>query len=1080
VVSIGIDGPVGVRLLGSIEVGRADDPIAVAGTRLQALVAALALSVPHQVTDDSLIDAIWGDQVPANPANALQAQVSQLRRLLGASAVSRRGSGYALMVEPDDVDALRLERLVRDGREEAGRGDPWAAAATFTAGLSLVRGAPLAELTEMRFAREAATRLTEVVLAAHEGLVDAQLATGRHAEAVSPLTELVRSHPLRERFHAQLILALYRCGRQSEALRAYQDVRAVLAEELGIDPGVELKELERAVLAHDPALAAPPAPSRSRPGPLDGSGAPSPSGPADGVTGFPLIGRDSERHVLRGDLAEVLAGRGRIALLGGEPGIGKTRLAEELTADALGRGATVVWGRCYDGRGAPAFWPWTQIVHGLLGLYADHDLIGALGGGIADVAQIAPEVKELVDQLEPLPPLDPESARFRLGQAVSRFVRRLAAVRPLTIALDDLQWADESSLGLLTFLAMEIAESPLFVVATYRDLDPTLSGPLSQTLAELSRRPLSRRVDLAGLDRDGIALFLAAAGAEASDELLATMHRRTEGNPFFVTEVLRLLPPTAVTDESSLGRVVPASAKAVIRRRLTQLPETTTGALTAASVLGQDFDLAVLSALVGVDGATLLDQLDPAVAAGILVESPEGIGRSRFSHGLVNETIYHDMSAAQRARTHRRAAEAIAAHHGDADGPHLIALAAHWFHAVPAAPPDPGIDCALRAARWAQTHVAHRQAEELLRSALELLPGIPDGRVRAARELEVQDQLGNLLIVTSGYSTPGLDQVCARQRELCQAIDDRRLLVPALWRLSIFYLVSTELDTAVTLGEQLLALAGDDDPGTLLAGHMALGVIRTHRGEIVVARRHFDAAMELGGAGHDRAVADFVAETPAVWIRVFGAWNWWLLDQDDRARQNIDEALTVAAAGGVHTYAMTFAVWFASLLATLRRDADEGRRRSEEGLALAMAGGYGMCLPFLTAQLGWALAAQGDFEGGSARLLAGDAALRASGAGIMRHVFPGFHADACLVAGRPAEARAWTERGLAEVEITGERWFEAELHRLRGEALAGVDPADPVAVDEFRRAVEIATAQGAEVLRRRAEESLTRSVDAAG
>jgi DNA-binding SARP family transcriptional activator len=1075
VVSIRIDEPVWVRLLGSIEASRGADPTAVAGTKLQALVAALAMAVPHPVAADTLIDAIWGEQGPANPANALQAQVSQLRRVLGADVVVRRGSGYALVVEPDDVDALRLERLVRDGREAAGRGDMSEAATTFAAALSLVRGAPLAELAEMRFARDAGTRLTELVLAAHEGLVDAQLATGRHAEAVSPLTELVRAHPLRERFHAQLVLALYRCGRQAEALRAYQDAREVLVEELGVDPGVELQELERAVLAHDPALTGVPSPSASLLGTLDGSAGRSPSDNTNVVSGFPLVGRDPERHVLRGDLAEAIAGRGRMALVGGEPGIGKTRLAEELTADALAEGATVVWGRCYDGRGAPAFWPWTQIVHSLLGHYADHELIGALGSGIADVAQIAPEVKELVDELQPLPPLDPESARFRLDQAVSGFVRRLAAVRPMTIALDDLQWADESSLALLAFLALEMAESPLFVLATYRNVDPTLSGPLARTLAELSRQPRSRRVDLVGLDRDGIGLFLAAAGAEPNDELIATVHRRTEGNPFFVTEVLRLLPPTAVSDDPSLGRVVPASVKAVIRQRLSHLPESTAEALSAASVLGQDFDLPILSAVVGVDGATLLDQLDPAMAAGILVDSPQGVGRSRFSHGLVNETIYHDMSAAQRARTHRRAAEAIAAHHGEADGPHLIALAAHWFHAVPAAPPDPGIDSALRSARWAQAHVAHQQAEELLRSALELLPGMPDARARAARELEIQDQLSNLLIVTSGYSTPGLDQACARQRELCQAIDDPRLLVPALWRLSIFYLVSTELDTAVTVGEQLLALAGDDDPGTLLAGHMALGVIRTHRGEIAVARRHFDAAMELSVAGHDHTVADFVAETPGVWIRVFGAWNWWLLDHDDRARRNVDEALTLAAAGGVHTYAMTFAVWFASLLATLRRDAEDGRRRSEEGLALATAGGYGMCLPFLTAQLGWALAAQGDFEACSAQLLAGDAALRASGAGIMRHVFPGFHADACLVAGRPAEARDWTERGLAEVEITGERWFEAELHRLRGEALVAIDPTDPVAVDEFRRAVEIATAQGAEGLRRRAEESLTRS-----
>ncbi len=370
-----MEGDIAVWLLGGIESRRPTGPAPIAGEKLQALVAVLALAAPHAVSSDRLIDDLWGDDQPAHPANALQAQVSQLRRVLGRDAVARRGQGYVLNVAPDAVDTIRLERLVRDGRMAASRGDHDTAAERYEAAVALVRGPPLTELGDYRFARQAASRIEEIVMAAHEGLADAKLAIGRHGDAVAGLTDLVRSHPLRERFHAQLIVALYRCGRQAEALTAYQDARRALVEELGVDPGPELQALEQAVLAQDPALAATGVTTLVTPE----TAPPRPPSPGR----IPLVGREEELQSLRGDLAEVMAGRGRVALLAGEPGIGKTRLAEELAADAVEQGAAIVWGRCYEGRGAPAFWPWTQIVNGLLALIDAGDraaVVGSAGG----------------------------------------------------------------------------------------------------------------------------------------------------------------------------------------------------------------------------------------------------------------------------------------------------------------------------------------------------------------------------------------------------------------------------------------------------------------------------------------------------------------------------------------------------------------------------------------------------------------------------------------------------------------------------------------------------------------------------
>ena len=310
-----MDGTVQVSLLGPFEVRAGERVVSVAGVKLQSLLAQLALAAPNAVTDDRLLDELWGDEQPANPANALQALVSHLRRLLGRGAVVRHGSGYVLVVAPDLVDAHRLERLVEQGRAAAARGDHGGAVAAFRDAIALVRGPLLDGLAESWFAREASARLDELVLAAHEGLVDSELAMGRHADVLTRLADLVARHPLRERFRAQQMIALYRSGRQADALQAFRDARQFLLDELGLDPGPELTSLERAVLSHDRALVAPVVLTPSVP--------PHPVVPAP-LTSF--VGRGHELDVL-----EHAVTASRLTSVVGPAGVGKTRLALELT-----------------------------------------------------------------------------------------------------------------------------------------------------------------------------------------------------------------------------------------------------------------------------------------------------------------------------------------------------------------------------------------------------------------------------------------------------------------------------------------------------------------------------------------------------------------------------------------------------------------------------------------------------------------------------------------------------------------------------------------------------------------------------
>ncbi len=475
---------IAVCLLGLVEARRSSVPVPVSGRKLQALLALLALSPSRPVSDGRLVDELWPDDTLSNPANSLQASVSQLRRLLGRDAVTRQGAGYALSIDADDVDALKFERLVERSRRLAREGDDRNAAQGFQSALALITGPPLGELVDFAFALEAITRFEELRLAAHEGLADADLACGRHAEQVAPLAELVRRHPLRERFHAQLIRALYRCGRQADALQAYSDARRTLIDELGVEPGPELRDLELAVLSHDPSLAAPVVALGS----ADGTASSMPRDRASSSGGVPMVGRDGELGGLAADLDDAIAGHGRVVLLGGEPGIGKSRLADEVVTLARARGGAIAFGRCYSGRGAPAMWPWTQTVQSLIASVAPEIIVAALGRGASVIARLVPEVRELVHDVGEPPPLDPDADRFRLHEALTGFFRRLGAGRPVVIVLDDLQWADAASLQMVTFLSAAMLESALLLVGTYRNVGDRTSDLLADTFAELAAR----------------------------------------------------------------------------------------------------------------------------------------------------------------------------------------------------------------------------------------------------------------------------------------------------------------------------------------------------------------------------------------------------------------------------------------------------------------------------------------------------------------------------------------------------------------------------------------------------------------
>ena len=454
------------------------------------------------------------------------------------------------------------------------------------------------------------------------------------------------------------------------------------------------------------------------------------------AAGSAFVGRARELDHLTEALEEARGGRGSTILIGGEPGIGKSRLADELSRRAEAAGILPLWGGSWEGGGAPPFWPWVQAIRAYVRDEETAELQSVLGTGAGDIAQIVPEVRERLGDLPDPPAVDPDSARFRLFQAACDVLRRAAARRPILVVLEDLHSADTPSLLLLRFAARELAGAHVVLVATYRTTELTGDHPLAEAAADLARVPSSKQLLLGGLAEPDLGpLIETAAGVSASPDLVRVIARETEGNPLFTVEIVRLLAAENRLEDAERGTAdisIPQGVREVIGRRLLRLSDECTRVLTLAAVLGRDFALEPLRRLSERPMEDLLEVIEEATAARVVADVPGARGWMRFSHALIRETLYEDLSATQRLRLHRSAGtvlEDLYAHDLDA---HLTELAYHHVMAAPAGDASKAVEYARRAAEQALGQLAYEEAVRLLRDALEALEltGRPDLETR--------------------------------------------------------------------------------------------------------------------------------------------------------------------------------------------------------------------------------------------------------------------------------------------------------------------------------------------------------------
>jgi len=447
----------------------------------------------------------------------------------------------------------------------------------------------------------------------------------------------------------------------------------------------------------------------------------------DSLAGGVFVGRHAEMDQLKAALEDVLGGRGRLMTLVGEPGIGKTRTSEELATYASLRGGRVLWGRCYDGGGAPPYWPWVQAIRSYVREADPERLRTEMGAGAADIAEIVSDVSTTLPGLQPPPQLgSPEEERFRLFDSITTFLKTASQDRPLVVILEDLHWADRPSLTLLEFITRELQGARILAIGTYRDMEVNRRHPLSVTLGELTRERLFERVLLRGLQRSDVARFVeVASGFAPPDALVDAVFTQTEGNPLFVTEVVRLLVQEGLlTSESTAGRdtwsvPIPEGIRDVIGRRLDRLSERCNSTLSVGAVIGREFGLDELDVLIeDASRERLGDVLEEALAARVIEEIPTTVGRYQFAHALIQEALLDELSLNRLVRLHAAVADALEQIYGDQADDHAPELLRHVLQAESLVGAERVVHYSLVAGESALVGHAFDEAEEIFSRAL--------------------------------------------------------------------------------------------------------------------------------------------------------------------------------------------------------------------------------------------------------------------------------------------------------------------------------------------------------------------------
>ncbi|HEY7495904.1 MAG TPA: AAA family ATPase [Candidatus Tectomicrobia bacterium] len=771
-----------------------------------------------------------------------------------------------------------------------------------------------------------------------------------------------------------------------------------------------------------------------------------------------FVGRDAALAQLEQWWTTVRQGTRQVGIIAGEAGIGKTALVATFVAQvAATEDVWVGHGQCLDHYGAgEAYLPLLEAL-GRLGREPKGERL------VAMLRQHAPSW--LVQMPGLLQPGEWEGLQRSTGGATQpRMLRELTealdvltTARPLLLVLEDLHWSDVSTLAWLTYVARRPDPARLLLLGTYRPVDAIARAhPIRTVVTELTRHQQGAELLLDYLSAGDVAAYCGQRlrGPWRSEALAHVLHQRTRGHPLFLVTLIDELQRQGLLHEQAaagdiskavgtIRSAVPESLRQIIVQPLHHVRSEDQVLLEAASLAGRTFSAAAVAAAVGQATEDVearlagLAQHGQFIQASGLVEWPDGTvaAEYRFLHDLYCETLSDRVPPSRQQRWHLQIGARKETGYGT-QAPEIAAeLAVHFERGRD---PDRAIRYLQHAADNALRRSAHADAITHLTRALVLLSALPESPARAQRELVLQTTLGPALMATRGYAAPEVASAYARARELCWQTGETPQLFQALWGLWYFSLVRAELQTARELGEQILPLARRvQAPALLLVAHRVLGQTLAFLGEFATAQGHLERGLTLYDPEQHGAFTALYGQDQGVICRSWAALTLWSLGYPEQALRHSREALTLARELA-HPFSLAVAMCFAGKLCQLRRDVQAAQERAVAEIALCTEQGFAHYLARGTILQGWTMAEHGQETAGLAQMRQGLAAYQATGSAVFRPYYLAFLAEAHGKVGQAGEGLTLLDEALATVHKTGERFYEAELYRLKGELLQKV------------------------------------------
>jgi DNA-binding SARP family transcriptional activator/predicted ATPase len=990
-----------IQLLGGLRLTYSDQVVATISTnRLQALLAYLALHTGVLQSREHLAFLFWPDSTEAQARTNLRQLLHHLRSALpdGGQFIESDSQTILWRATADfAIDVTDFENAVARADEAAKKGDAVASREELETAAHLYNGDLLPGLPD-EWAEQERNRLRQKCSDVLARLVALLEQAREFRSAILHAQRLLSLDSFCETSYQTLMRLHAMHGDRAAALLVYHQCATVLRRELDTEPGPATQKLLDQVTRQSFTAS-----DHSN---LSGKTATTP----------PLIGRQQEFNQLTEAWKAAQDGRASFALVTGESGIGKTRLADELLTWASRRGVQTAQAKCYAAEGRLAYapvadWIRSPVLHPVLSSLATSQL--------SELVRVLPELLVERPELVVPSPLTESWQRYHFFEALARAI--LKGPRPLLLFVDDLQWCDQETMEWVHYMLRLEPMAQLLVVGAARIEDLDDRHPLRVLMRELDRYGCAIEIPLDALNsKDTASLAAQVSGKQLDAEWISQLYRETQGHPFFVIESVR------ATGLSSNN--LPPKIHALLNARLAQLSPKAHELTLMAACIGRPFTVELLTAASPSDDDTLVSWLDELWQRRII--RLQGDDSYDFTHDKLREVAYAELSPARRQLNHRRIAESIVKV-SKADPDAVSAeLALHYEQAGMAAHAVP---LYYRAAIVSQRRCAEHEAIAHLTRALRLIELSPHGAERDQTELDLLVSLGRSLFATQGWAAAEAGRVYAKARMLCESsgTHDRNHYFPVLWGSWVFHGVRAEFDVSNEMAARLLHMAKDqDDPVVLAGAHFAMGAALFHVGEMHAARNHFQEAMPADKPSDKRLHLTAFGPEFGVFCLSYLAQIYWIVGERNQSEEYSRQALA-RAEQLAHPFSVVLALSYAAMLHQFRDEPAAAARLAEEAAALCGEYGFSYYLAWTTIIRGWSLAETGAAQEGVEQIQHGLKSFAEQGAAVRRPYYQTLLAQAYDRAGDLEMGWKCLSEALLLREKTGECWSDPLIHRTR-------------------------------------------------